>query len=93
MCAPSIEFQLIKSRTQITGILFQLPSGLANGGLFTFVQRQESGTATNEAYLSGFQTALQLISVSIGLTVGLGISLVLVHPIPSRRRAAGMFSL
>ncbi|KAI0750391.1 hypothetical protein C8Q74DRAFT_1211863 [Fomes fomentarius] len=77
----------------ITGILFQLPSGLANGGLFTFVQRQESGTATNEAYLSGFQTALQLISVSIGLTVGLGISLVLVHPIPSRRRAAGMFSL
>ena len=78
---------------QITGILFQLPSGLANGGLFTFVQQQESGSSTNESYLSGFQTALQLISVSIGLTVGLGISLVLVHPIPSRRRAAGLFTL
>ena len=78
---------------QITGILFQLPSGLANGGLFTFVQQQESGSSTNESYLSGFQTALQLISVCIGLTVGLGISLVLVHPIPSRRRAAGLFTL
>ncbi|PIL34619.1 hypothetical protein GSI_03398 [Ganoderma sinense ZZ0214-1] len=77
----------------ITGILFQLPSGLANGGLFTFVQQQESGSSTNESYLSGFQTALQLISVCIGLTVGLGISLVLVHPIPSRRRAAGLFTL
>ncbi|RDX46358.1 DUF1212-domain-containing protein [Lentinus brumalis] len=77
----------------ITGILFQLPSGLANGGLFTFVSQTESGSSTNESYLSGFQTALQLISVSIGLTVGLGISLVLVHPIPSRRRAAGLFSL
>ncbi|TBU25246.1 hypothetical protein BD311DRAFT_780441 [Dichomitus squalens] len=77
----------------ITGILFQLPSGLANGGLFTFVQQQTNGSSTNESYLSGFQTALQLISVSIGLTVGLGISLVLVHPIPSRRRAAGLFTL
>ena len=80
-------------RSQITGILFQLPSGLANGGLFTFVSQQESGSSSSESYLSGFQTALQLISVSIGLTVGLGISLVLVHPIPSRRRAAGMFTL
>ncbi|KAH9940072.1 uncharacterized protein BXZ73DRAFT_99073 [Epithele typhae] len=77
----------------ITGILFQLPSGLANGGLFTFVSQQESGSSTSESYVSGFQTALQLISVSIGLTVGLGISLLLVHPIPSRRRAAGMFTL
>ncbi|KAI0753996.1 hypothetical protein C8Q80DRAFT_1216283 [Daedaleopsis nitida] len=77
----------------ITGILFQLPSGLANGGLFTFVQRQTDGSATSDSYLSGFRTALQLISVSIGLTVGLGISLVLVHPIPSRKRAAGLFSL
>ncbi|KAI9060774.1 DUF1212-domain-containing protein [Trametes sanguinea] len=77
----------------ITGILFQLPSGLANGGLFNFVHAQESGSSSNEVYLSGFQTALQLISVSIGLTVGLGISLVLVHPLPSRRRGTGMFTL
>lgn len=77
----------------ITGILFQLPSGVANGGLFTFVSKQDSGQSSNEAYLSGFQTALQLVSVSIGLTVGLGISLVCVFPIQSRKRAAGVFSL
>ncbi|THG94343.1 hypothetical protein EW145_g8159, partial [Phellinidium pouzarii] len=76
----------------ITGILFQLPSGLGNGGLITFASRNnESGSATS--YLSGFNTALQLISVSVGLTVGLGISLVVVFPILSRKRASGVFSL
>ncbi|THG96495.1 hypothetical protein EW026_g5356 [Hermanssonia centrifuga] len=77
----------------ITGILFQLPSGVANGGLFTFVSKQDSGQSSSDVYLSGFQTALQLVSVSVGLTVGLGISLVLVFPIQSRRRAGGVFSL
>ncbi|KAA1473295.1 DUF1212-domain-containing protein [Dentipellis sp. KUC8613] len=75
----------------ITGILFQLPSGLGNGGLLTFAQQQTSGAANS--YLSGFQTALQLISVSIGLTVGLGIALVITHPIQSRKRQGGVFSL
>lgn len=75
----------------ITGILFQLPSGLGNGGLFNFVVDQTSGSSSS--YSSGFNTALQLISTSVGLTVGLGISLVLVHPIQSKRRAAGVFSL
>ncbi|KAH9021301.1 hypothetical protein EDB85DRAFT_2189706 [Lactarius pseudohatsudake] len=75
----------------ITGILFQLPSGLGNGGLLHFASQQASGNSTS--YLSGFQVALQLISVSIGLTVGLGISLVLVFPIQSRKRKSGVFSL
>ncbi|KAJ7440306.1 hypothetical protein B0H11DRAFT_545821 [Mycena galericulata] len=75
----------------ITGILFQVPSGLGKGGLLTFASETASGSSNS--YLSGFQTALQLISVAIGLTVGLGISLVLVHPIQSRRRAGGVFSL
>ncbi|KAJ8591269.1 DUF1212-domain-containing protein [Rhizopogon salebrosus TDB-379] len=75
----------------ITSILFQLPSGLGNGGLFNFVSDQTSGSSSS--YLSGFNTALQLISTSIGLTVGLGISLVVVHPIQSRKRAGGVFSL
>ncbi|KAJ7607797.1 hypothetical protein DFH06DRAFT_213696 [Mycena polygramma] len=74
----------------ITGILFQLPSGLGNAGLLTYTSEK---TAGNSSYLSGFQTALQLISVAIGLTVGLGISLAIVHPIQSRRRAGGVFSL
>jgi len=77
----------------ITGILFQLPSGLGNGGLLTFASQQTSGSSSTTSYLSGFQTALQLVSVSIGLTVGLGISIFLVHPVPSRRRAGGVFSL
>ncbi|KAJ7687847.1 hypothetical protein B0H17DRAFT_939050 [Mycena rosella] len=75
----------------ITGILFQVPSGLGNGGLLTYASEKTAGSSTS--YLSGFQTALQLISVAIGLTVGLGLSLALVHPIQSRRRAGGVFSL
>jgi len=75
----------------ITGILFQVPSGLGSGGLLNYVSDQTSGSSLS--YLSGFQTALQLISVAIGLTVGLGISLVVVHPVLSRRRASGLFSL
>ncbi|KIK67157.1 hypothetical protein GYMLUDRAFT_37206 [Collybiopsis luxurians FD-317 M1] len=78
----------------ITGILFQVPSGLGNNGLLVFVSQQtDDSENSSEAYLSGFQTSLQLISVAIGLTIGLGISLFLSHPIPSRRRAGGVFSL
>ncbi|THU86663.1 DUF1212-domain-containing protein [Dendrothele bispora CBS 962.96] len=75
----------------ITGILFQVPSGLGQNGLLAFVSQQSSGSGSS--YVSGFQTALQLVSVAIGLTVGLGIALFLAHPIPSRRRAAGVFSM
>ncbi|KAK7002440.1 DUF1212-domain-containing protein [Favolaschia claudopus] len=75
----------------ITGILFQLPSGLGNGGLLTYASEKTAGKSTS--YLAGFQTALQLISVAIGLTVGLGLALAVVHPIQSRRRAGGVFSL
>jgi uncharacterized membrane protein YjjB (DUF3815 family) len=76
---------------QITGILFQVPSGLSNGGLLQFASQQSSGVYNS--YLSGFQTILQLISVAIGLTVGLSISLLVVYPVQSRKRVAGIFSL
>jgi uncharacterized membrane protein YjjB (DUF3815 family) len=76
----------------ITGILFQLPSGLGNGGLLTFANESTSNQGSTVVYLSGFRTALQLVSVAIGLTVGLGVSLVVVHPILSRRRQGGIFS-
>lgn len=93
MVSDSLVFniQILICILQITGILFQLPSGLSQGGLFTYATSQTDGNSTS--YLSGFQTALQLISVAIGMTVGLGISIVLVHPIQSRRRAGGVFSL
>ncbi|KIY62581.1 DUF1212-domain-containing protein [Cylindrobasidium torrendii FP15055 ss-10] len=75
----------------ITGILFQVPSGLGAGGLLGFVSEQSSGSS--QSYLSGFQTGLQLVSVAIGLTVGLGLALLVVHPIPSRKRGGAVFSL
>ncbi|CAK5277842.1 unnamed protein product [Mycena citricolor] len=75
----------------ITGILFQLPSGLGNGGLLTYASQKTADTTNS--YLSGFQTALQLISVAIGLAVGLGLSLVVVHPFQSKRRGGAVFSL
>ncbi|KAG8689911.1 hypothetical protein FRC11_014924 [Ceratobasidium sp. 423] len=77
----------------ITGILFQLPSGLANGGLLSFASSNNSIGATY-SYATGFQVAEQLVSVAVGLTVGLFCSAVLVHPFGgSRRRGGGLFSL
>ncbi|KAF9473132.1 DUF1212-domain-containing protein [Pholiota conissans] len=75
----------------ITGILFQLPSGLGSGGLLSYASQQAQGSTIS--YLSGFQTALKLVSVAIGLTIGLGLSLVVTHPIQSRKREAGIFSM
>lgn len=62
----------------ITGILFQLPSGLSNGGLLAFASQSTEGSATT--YASGFGVAEQLVSVAVGLTVGLFIAAVVVHP-------------
>lgn len=78
---------------KITGILFQLPSGLANGGLLTFAANDNKGQQF-QSYQAGFQVVLQLVAVGIGLTVGLFTSVVIVHPLGgSRGRAAGIFSL
>lgn len=75
----------------VTGILFQLPSGLGSGGLLSYATEQAAGSA--ESYISGFRTTLKLISVAIGLAIGLGLALVITHPIQSRKREAGIFSL
>ena len=76
---------------QITGILFQLPSGLGTGGLLSYATQQASGSTTS--YISGFWTAMKLVSVAIGLAIGLSLALVIAHPIQSRKREAGIFSL
>ncbi|KAF9002205.1 hypothetical protein BDQ17DRAFT_551655 [Cyathus striatus] len=75
----------------ITGILFQLPSGLGTGGLLSYASEQTGGSP--DSYISGFRTALKLVSVAIGLAIGLALSLSLTHPIQSKRREAGIFSL
>ncbi|KAJ3848190.1 hypothetical protein EV368DRAFT_86897 [Lentinula lateritia] len=60
----------------LSGILFQVPSGVGNDGLLVFISQQTDDSGTDsEAYLSRIQTSLQLISVAIGLTIGLGIAL------------------
>ncbi|WWC70782.1 uncharacterized protein I206_104734 [Kwoniella pini CBS 10737] len=75
----------------VTGILFQLPSGLSNGGIFNFAAESSDGSST--AYSSGFSVAQQLVSVAIGLTVGLFVSAAVTHPFGGgRRRGAGIFS-
>ncbi|GLB38464.1 putative DUF1212-domain-containing protein [Lyophyllum shimeji] len=75
----------------VTGILLQVPSGLGSGGLLNFVSLSTQGNTSS--YVTGFQSALKLVSVAIGLTVGLGISIVIMHPVQSKKRAGGVFSL
>lgn len=41
----------------LVGVLFQLPSGLGNGGLFNFVQEGTSGSSTT--YSAGFSGKLR----------------------------------
>ncbi|KAF8752826.1 hypothetical protein RHS01_07265 [Rhizoctonia solani] len=66
---------------------------LANGGLLSFASTNNS-VGANYSYGTGFQVAEQLVSVAVGLTVGLFCSAVLVHPFGgSRRRGGGLFSL
>jgi uncharacterized membrane protein YjjB (DUF3815 family) len=48
-------------------ILFQLPSGLSNGGLLNFATTIASSSST---WNSAFTVAQQLITVAIGLVVG-----------------------
>jgi uncharacterized membrane protein YjjB (DUF3815 family) len=49
--------------SMITGMLFQLPSGLANGGLLTIAANDNKGQQF-ESYQAGFQVALQLVAAS-----------------------------
>lgn len=75
----------------ITGILFQVPSGLGVGGLLSYASEQAAGSGMS--YISGFRSALKLVSVAIGLAIGLSLALVVMHPFESRKRAGGIFSL
>lgn len=84
----------------VTGILVQLPSGLSQGGLFSFaaagqaISESDGTTGTTTAqYSQGFQVSEQLVSVAIGLTVGLFVAAVVTHPLGGgRRRGWGIFS-
>ncbi|KNZ44806.1 uncharacterized protein VP01_87g9 [Puccinia sorghi] len=62
-------------------ILFQLPSGLGNGGLLYFANTSDS----SHSFTSGFQVGQQLLEVSLGLVIGLFLATVLVYPFGNKR--------
>ncbi|POW20723.1 hypothetical protein PSHT_03165 [Puccinia striiformis] len=62
-------------------ILFQLPSGLGNGGLLYFANTSDS----SHSFTSGFQVGQQLLEVSLGLVIGLFVATVLVYPFGNKR--------
>lgn len=75
----------------VVGVLFQLPSGLSNGGLLAFANSDTSSTAVTN-YSAGFQTAQSLIQVAIGLTVGLFVSAAIVNFFGGGRRRGSNLS-
>jgi hypothetical protein len=75
----------------VPGILYQLPSGLSNGGgLLNFA----NSTDSNTAFASGFTVAQSLVEVALGLTVGLFASTVVSYTLGGRklRNGGGLFS-
>ena len=83
--------QTKKNDEQITHILFQLPSRLGTGGLLVFATETAEGSTTS--LIDGFSVALRLISVEIGLAVGLGLASAVAFPFQSKKREGGIFSL
>lgn len=83
----------------VTGILYLLPSGWSGGGLLNFANtnytHDNSSTVTASSSISsGFQVAEGLLSVAIGLSVGLFAAALLSYYLlgGKRGRGGGMFS-
>ncbi|KAI5474725.1 DUF1212 family protein [Pseudohyphozyma bogoriensis] len=72
----------------VPGVLFQLPSGLSNGGLLQFATSDNS----TSNYSAGFTTAESLVEVAIGLTVGLFVSAAVVNFLGGGRRRGSNLS-
>lgn len=72
------------------GILYQLPSGLSNGGGLLNFANSNSG----DAFASGFSVAQSLIEVALGMTVGLFAASVLTFLVGGKkvRNGGGLFS-
>ncbi|CAO1630014.1 unnamed protein product [Parajaminaea phylloscopi] len=75
----------------VVGVLYQLPSGLSNGGgLLNFAQTSSDGT---DNFNSGFTVAQSLVEVALGLTVGLFAATMLAYVLGGRKeRRGGLFS-
>lgn len=75
----------------VPGILYQLPSGLSNGGLLNFANTGEGSSSTSN-FNSGFQVAQSLVEVAIGLTVGLFAATMISYVTMKKVRGGGLFS-
>ncbi|KAJ7783602.1 hypothetical protein DFH07DRAFT_193503 [Mycena maculata] len=69
--------------SMVTGVLFLVPSGIAQGGGLTQTYRNSA-----DQYSTGFSLALRMISVACGVTVGLFGSQVIVYLFGTRKNAA-----
>ncbi|PWN48540.1 DUF1212-domain-containing protein [Violaceomyces palustris] len=69
----------------VPGILYQLPSGLSNGGLLKFADT----TNSTSSYDSGFNVAQSLVEVALGLTVGLFAATTLSYMLGGRKMRNG----
>ncbi|KAF9229105.1 DUF1212-domain-containing protein [Gyrodon lividus] len=69
--------------SMVTGVLFLVPSGIAQGG--GLVDTDQTST---QQYSSGFSLAVRMIRVAIGVTVGLFVSQIFVYALGRRKNAA-----
>ncbi|KAJ7706362.1 hypothetical protein B0H17DRAFT_919283 [Mycena rosella] len=67
----------------VTGVLFLVPSGIAQGGGLTQTYKSSA-----DQYSSGFSLALRMISVACGVTIGLFVSQCIVYLFGTRKNAA-----
>ncbi|PPQ64523.1 hypothetical protein CVT26_002062 [Gymnopilus dilepis] len=69
--------------SMVTGVLFLVPSGIAQGGGVT-----QTYHSSAEQYSSGFSLAMRMITVAAGVTVGLFVSQFIVYLFGTRKNAA-----
>ncbi|KAF9479707.1 DUF1212-domain-containing protein [Pholiota conissans] len=69
--------------SMVTGVLFLVPSGIAQGGGVTQTYHN-----SEEQYSSGFSLALRMITVAAGVTIGLFVSQVIVYLFGNRKNVA-----
>ncbi|EIW79287.1 DUF1212-domain-containing protein [Coniophora puteana RWD-64-598 SS2] len=68
--------------SMVTGVLFLVPSGIAQGGGLL------SNQSSEQQYSAGFDLAIRMIEVAIGITVGLFVSQILVVIIGRSKKVA-----
>lgn len=69
--------------SMVTGVLFLVPSSIAQGGALT-----QSYESSEIQYSTGFSLALRMISVASGVTIGLFVSQLVVYLAGHRKNAA-----